>query len=151
MMRARHEEDEPVEGEVFGLDDDEEGAVDDEDVPQDPEGDAQPPAIHLHFHNNVPSNPVATASSPASTRRKRTLRFQDDPDREHTPAPATPAGPDHLGDKYGTPFKRSSTRLGKQAKHAFEDGREGDDGPAGMLFGHGDGGRRLSGEVELDL
>lgn len=60
-----------MEGEVFGLDGDEDGAVDDEDVAQDHQGEGQTPrpsagpsVIHLHFYNNIPSNPVAAAFSP---------------------------------------------------------------------------------------
>ncbi|KAJ9114448.1 hypothetical protein QFC20_001591 [Naganishia adeliensis] len=120
--QLRAPEEEPVEGEVFGYpDDDDDGEeLDHDEDAQDHDQDADAHVntatsnIHLHFHNNVPST-----SAPAP-RRKRTLRFQEDD--EHTAR--EPSISDHAhhdpGDKYGTPFKRSSTRLGKQAMHAFE-------------------------------
>lgn len=152
-LRASDDE-EPVEGEVFGYPDDVddgEGLDDahDHDQEPDPHVNTATSNIHLHFHNNAPS-PSTTAP-----RRKRTLRFQEDDNLTARDPPTLDPAHHDPGDKFGTPFKRSSTRLGKQAKHAFEvDGNESRDGEGstGMLFPQGDGvRRRLVGEAELDL
>lgn len=133
---AREEvEDEPVEGEVFGLSDDEDELMQDgegsltrgheehDDAPQ-----AGPSSLHIHFHNNPPS---ATTN-----RSKRNLRFDESHSR---PTLSTTIDHAHLEEKYDTPFKRSSARNVRGAKEVFEgdeQGQEGGgDGPAGMLFG----------------
>ncbi|KAJ9121750.1 hypothetical protein QFC22_002371 [Naganishia vaughanmartiniae] len=183
-------EQEPVEGEMFGLahddDDDDDDLEGEEDsltaAPEEPDEtnerasadthedqmvDAEhspsgtmPPSIHLHFHNQ----PATSMSGPngAVDRRKRTLRFQE----ATSSAPAdtmSPLGTDYAGepgldlqDKYGTPFKRSSARVGKQLKHAFEQegslAHEPTNGSSsrGMLFGQAGAGRRSSSE-QADL
>lgn len=149
---AREEvENEPVEGEVFGLEDDDEedvmagdGNVQtfDHDHDQDDVPPAGPSSLHIHYHHNPPS---AT-----SNRRKRSLRFD-----ESQGAPTFSGGAidhAHLGDKYGTPFKRSSARAVRGAQQAFEGGEQvedGEDGPAGVLFGQGVGLRERESEMEL--
>jgi hypothetical protein len=147
---AREEvEDEPVEGEVFGLSDDDdelmqdgEGSLTNEnDQEHDEAPQAGPSSLHIHFHNNPPS---AT-----SNRSKRNLRFDESHSRPTSSATIDHA---HLEEKYDTPFKRSSARTVRGAKEAFEgveQGEEGGDGPAGMLFGQETGMRARELEMEL--
>lgn len=147
------EEDEPVEGEVFGYPDNVEEESDRSEDPQDRDEDARLAAgtsnIHLHFHHGAASKSTST-----SGRRKRTLRFQED---DHTARDFISLDQAYHdpGDKYGTPFKRSSTRVERQAKQAFDgdgNGMQAEVTSTGMLFGQGDGmRRRLVGEAELDL
>ncbi|KAJ9111733.1 hypothetical protein QFC19_001094 [Naganishia cerealis] len=183
---ARKEvEQQPVEGEIFGLSDDADnqdgdeeasltGTLDDvdetngmasvgaggahmADAEVSPSG-IMSPSIHLHFHNEsaASTNPVSGANP-----RKRRLRFQEiENDASSNLQPTT----DHvrnsgvnLEDKYGTPFKRSSARLGKQIKRALEQeaslGQEaGGMGATGSLFGQaGWRDRSLGEQAELDL
>jgi hypothetical protein len=180
---ARNEvEQEPVEGEMFGLSDDDHDLEGEEDsltaAPDDLEGtderthvdahedqmaDAEnlpsgtmPPSIHLHFHNQ---STASTSTPDRADRRKRTLRFQEATSSAPTDTTSLPVtdyarepGLD-LQDKYGTPFKRSSARVGKHLKRAFEQepnsGRESSgSGATGVLFGQAGTHRRLSGDQD---
>ncbi|KAJ9102563.1 hypothetical protein QFC21_002964 [Naganishia friedmannii] len=171
---AREEvEREPVEGEIFGLSDDDNDVEGEEegltgvahgldeanermpvDTHEDQMADADhsqsgtmPPSIHLHFHNQ-PTASTNTANG--ASRGKRTLRFH-----EATNKYAGEPGLD-LQDKYGTPFKRSSARVGKELKRAFEQEANlthttSESGPTGMLFGQAGAARRRSSSEQAEL
>lgn len=182
---AREEvEQEPVEGEMFGLSDEEDDLEGEEEsltaapdelhvtnerppvgTHQDRRADAQqsptgtmPQSIHLYFHNQSTAS-ANTTQGP--NRRQRTLRFQEAASSVPTDTTSPPAT-DYAGepgldlqDKYGTPFKRSSARVGKQLKRAFEQEASpvhelSQSGATRMLFGQA-AARHRSADEQADL
>lgn len=108
--------DEPVEGEVFGISDDEE----EEDAERtlqmhdDERSPSGPSSLHIHFHNN-PS---------LSSRRQRTIRFNES---GIAPSGSTSVDQAQFGHMDGTPFRRSLARAASGAS-------EGEQGRAGIVI-----------------